>query len=212
MPSIDSLKNYVNQLSLYQIQVELDDLTGQLREYFRKYPTSTFVDLYKFIFQGTCGWGHLIHLSRDEVYENLFLEISNLNFLPNDPTPMVELLDEKTQFARLHLRPWTKCYENEHELILESMNKVLSQAPQDIALFRSRWKTILKLVKQEILTIEKKTDEIVLPWIDLLLELTKDTDPVSILPVFHHTTMFRKNYHPSYRLVHFSDFLAYVES
>lgn len=212
MPSFDSFKNYVNHLSLYQIQVKLDDLTGQLREYFRHYPASSLVDLYKFIFQGTCGWSHLIHLSKDEVYENLFLEISRLTFLPNDLTPMVELLDETTQFARLHLRPWKKCCENQNELILKSMNNVLSQAPQDIALFRSRWDTILKLAKQEILTVEKKVNEMVLPWIELLLELTKDTDPVSILPAFHHTTMFREKYHPSYRIVYYSDFLENIES
>lgn len=206
MTSFDHFKKQARTLSNIQIQVNPTDLFSPLKEYFQNYPISTWIDLYKFIYQGTCGWSHLIYNIANRTHKNLIQELSAIEIIPNDPTPLLELLDKKTQFARLHLRPWKKKYQNQYDLILESMKKVLIQTPQNITLFRSRIQSIARLVKQDILMIDESGDKRVLSWLNLLLKSTKDTDPVSILPLFHHTTMFRDKYNPSYRIVYYPDF------
>lgn len=208
MASLKDFKRLAKELISHPIQVKLEELPEKLlKEYFKKYPATTWVDLYKFILQATCGWSHLIHNSmKNRVYDNLVSEISALKSLPNDSTPLVELLDIHTLVARLHLRPWKRLFGQQVMPIWKSMNKVAKEVPQDIKLFRMRWQAISELANQGILLIEKSDEKITFSWINSLLDSTVDSDPISCLPLIHHSPLYREKYHPSYRIVYYPDF------
>ncbi|UCE12502.1 MAG: hypothetical protein JSV04_09935 [Candidatus Heimdallarchaeota archaeon] len=208
MTLFEDFENQAKKLISYPIHFKLEEIPEEIiKEYFQKYPQTTWIDLYKLILQATCGWSHLIDKTmKRQVYDNLISEISSSKPLKDDSTPLVELLDNYTLFARLHIRSWKSVYGNQSSPIWKSMNRVLDRIPLDIKLFRMRWQSIAELTNQGILFIEKLDEKIVFTWINSLLDSTMDSDPPSLLPLIHHSPLYRKKYQPSYRIVYYPDF------
>ena len=141
-------------------------------------------DVYKLIYQGVFGVGHILgpealDFLRDEV------ERIDLNDLHNEK--WVESLPPDGSMVRVNLRPHMRKGLDQTDLYKIMKTSVITRDSKD---FFSSWDLFVKLV------MEKKTpfDRSEVRELDLSIDL-KNPAPM------HHTDVYREAYKPAYRVV-----------
>ena len=166
----------------------------------KSYPVSTWVDIYKFVLQGSCGWAHLVS-SRDEksVYDYLVQELSSAT----EPFPhekMYELLDQQTQLCRINLRKWKdegKSVEELWELMQESQKTISGKTH----LFTKNWQKLTTWRKEEnVFALTEKKEDID-NWLHYIEEMSQEIEEAHHLPILSHSEIYRRRYSPCYRIV-----------
>lgn len=175
-----------------------------LSNHIRKFSQCTIIDVYKFLYQRHFGWGHLINdQSIDNVHKRLQQEFNEVNELEIFPELLFELLNENSNLGRVHLRPW----KFKHNGTIEQLWLLMNNVNVDTA---SCLTTFLKEIS-ELFPQFMGTSTILDDFIRSLINYINQSKEVSNLPLFHHSSLFRNCYHPSYRLVFKEDLLKYVE-
>jgi len=189
-----------NLITKFNEKIE-EEMPSSLLFYLKKYPKQTWGDLYKFIYQGSCGWIHLkkiSNLERVKVYLEQELNACNKN---REDEVLFELLNEKTMFGRLNLRVWKEDLGLSSSYVWELMEESLRATPKTLSVFIDSWNQICYFFKEVILTTEDNQIRLLKNTLsDISIQL-KGYKSCLDLPLISHSAIFRTNYNPSYRIV-----------
>lgn len=149
--------------------------------YFKNYPLSTIQDFIKLLYQATLGSAHLIENELDN-YQYLLKEYESIQY--DETHPLYEKIGEK--YVRIHLEAIPKEHlKTMHRLFMKSVE--INTNKEDLL--------------NQFLNVEKGIQE---GWIPFELETwKKEVDEYILkgLPVVSHSEIYRKHYHPHYRLM-----------
>lgn len=159
-------------------------------EYFKTYPLSTIQDFIKYLYQSTLGSAHLIQNVEDN-YAYLINEYENIEYDPN------HILYEKIsdELVRVHL---------------EAIN------PKDLKVYHTLFMKSIEISnsKQELINTFHQVEKGILEgWIPFEINEWKKEISEYIskdCPTVSHSTIFKENYHPHYRLMKV-EYLPYLE-
>ena len=195
-----------------------DEIDEQLKEnplivHIQNHPKLRWRDIYKFLMQGSCGWVHLKHLgSENRIREYLSQEFASSED-PLDDEDLYELLDSQTKFVRLNLRVWKKIIGDDPAVIWSLMQKASKETPTNTELFLQRWVDLIELYEKGFIKIKygkKRNYGRLFHWLSFVLELISEANNISEIPLVRHSTVFRRNYKPNYRIVKEEDVLKYI--
>jgi hypothetical protein len=158
-----------------------------VRQELKYHPEARLVDLYKLFFQEAFGPGHMI---RDESFAREYLR-EELNKSTEFDSLLWRPAGYRQRFYRLNL----VLVKNETipltvflEAFVNSANSVQNPSPQE---WRKEWRFILSTIEQMDLKIPEFAEDKVF----LAQQLAEGNFAV------HHSQIYRKLYHPHYRIV-----------
>jgi len=191
MKSVSTLPVIVKNLEQYKKH-------SLLLSHISHYPNLCWVDIYKCILQGTCGWQHLSKKSNIElIYKSLIEEFQNVK-AKNEK--IFELLEVETQIVRVNLKAW-KYYQLPITELWNAMVKVDINPKNGLKLFKKRWKELINWFDKGIFQTQAKEEHLTVnEWLKEVEQQVINTDSSNNLIVAHHSQLFRENYKPSYRL------------
>ena len=193
--------NVLVQINHNALNTETDVHLQPLRLHVQRYPQLCWIDLYKFLLQGTCGWAHLQSITNlGKIRSYLFTEYAVASSpLPSEP--MVELLDVDTQIVRINLCPW-KSEGFTAENLWDLMIKVAKRFPnaQSLSLFTQRWATLTSLFNRSVL-FSTQDSPLILQWLTEIHKFIHSGIEIHNLPLVSHSSLYHTQYNPSYRLV-----------
>ncbi|UJG44281.1 MAG: hypothetical protein K9W46_03640 [Candidatus Heimdallarchaeum endolithica] len=172
-----------------------------LLTYLKKYSVQTWGDLYKFIYQGSCGWVHLKKISGLEGVKIYLEQELDVCTKKREDEELFELLNEKTMFGRLNLRVWKEEIGLSSSHLWKLMEESLKNTPANLSIFFSSWNLICKLYDEGILTTKKNEKRALKKALSDLSFQFKKYEECLDLPLISHSPLFRMNYDPSYRIV-----------
>lgn len=150
-------------------------------QYFKRYPRSKIQDFIKFLYQSIMGSGHFI-IDEDKNYEMLIKEYNSIKHDENHV--LFEEISE--ELVRIHLEPLKR----------ESLKEV-----HHLIMLSTSVKGTINDLINVFLQVEKGIIEGWIPYEieDWNIEIRKYIN--NGCPIVSHTELFRKLYHPHYRLV-----------
>lgn len=165
--------------------------TGGRREAFilatvKARPAMELQDLYKLIYQGHFGIGHLI-ASRTSARDYLLAEISSLAEAPDDP--LLESCSRDGEMVRVNLRPFVR-QGYDPEKLLDVMLASLQSVNPDTSGFQQDWAAVGALIRAGAL-----------PWDPATYAGLSKTAGEQGYPAIHHSEAYSRAYHPAYRVV-----------
>jgi len=142
------------------------------------------VDVYKLLFQGVFGVGHLMH---GEARHRLQSEAEGLDLDEQPDEPLIEEISIDGDMVRANLRPYLR-----RKLPLDKLFEAMkASSPENGAEeFLRAWKTFRALVDTDRLNFPKEDVE----------ELSQGLG-LGEIPARHHSEAYRKAYSPAYRVV-----------
>jgi hypothetical protein len=152
----------------------------------KKYPQMEVTDIYKLLFQGVFGIGHLI---TEKAWDRLKSEAGSLDLNDRPKEPLKERVSPDGEMIRVNLRPYLR-----KSLSLKDLYEAMIETAKyegKFEEFLKYWKTFKKLVKREELNLDKEKINLV----DKQLENEKKAIPR------HHSQKYRETYHPAYRVI-----------
>jgi len=189
-------------IPIYLKELSLDEVLKQpLFIQMKKYPKLQFSDVYKFIYQGSCGWAHLSKLGDEtQIKEYLKQELSEA-LSPKEHDEIFEILDYETGLGRVNLRSWKEYFGEEIDLLWELMKKAQHNTPTTTDLFIKRWGEFTEWIDKGVIRYPPEAEELVVNWISLIREIAVDVKIPVDLPLISHSVTYKNNYSPSYRLI-----------
>lgn len=165
-----------------------------LIDHIEKYPLMSVQDIYKLIYQAAMGPEHLI-TNKDNAYEKLCFELEKIE--ASSSLSLLEEIDPTNKLIRLNLSPFKE------------------RKGDTKKLFGIFYQTAIT-VKPESVKIKQYFDEAICLAGDK--KIAHDTKELKSFfrvkssqkfPPAHHSDLYRKTYHPAYRLIsrNFLDFL-----
>jgi len=159
----------------------------------------TWIDVYKFIHQGTCGWSHLRDSTKlPHIKIRLHEELTSAG-KPKNNEPLTELLDIKTNISRIHLRPWHSRGYSLDEL-WKKMLAVLATLEKSTTLLQQRWVELQTLWERGLLVSNPNQPEILHTWFRKGAALFEHAQTIEEIPHVSHSQLYHSKYQPSYRL------------
>lgn len=165
--------------------MNLNSISDLIGEQIKRRPEIKVQDIYKLLYQGVFGVGHIIS---DRSWDILVEEANRINKNEYAADPLIESVSPDGVFIRVNLRQFLSLGYS-----LRSLYKVMIRSAKykgDIEVFQTYWKTFTDLVKKGYLNFP--LDEI--KRLDALIE--KD----GVTPQ-HHSEKYRIAYYPAYRVV-----------
>ena len=161
----------------------LNEVELLVRWHLGKKPKMEAFDVYKLLYQGVFGVGHILS---EGAQNYLFREASELKDIGVEE-PFTEPVSPDGEMVRVNLRPFLKA-----GLPLEMLFSAMlaSNVEGNSTIFLERWDAFVKLVRTRVLVFSQKE-------IDELNEKINREKPQPM----HHSTEYREAYHPSYRVV-----------
>jgi hypothetical protein len=161
------------------------DFKEFLRAHIKRRPLLRVRDVYKLIFQGVFGVGHIMG---EDAYERLSEEASRISLEDHKWEPLIEPANPEETIIRVNLRPFLRKKGNLrslYEAMLESSKKEGKKEQ-----FMELWNNFKRLNSEEDLGFD--TEQI--REHDLSIEKN------GIKPQ-HHSEPYRQAYYPAYRVV-----------
>jgi hypothetical protein len=149
-------------------------------------PAMELRDLYKLLYQGHFGIGHLI-ASREAARDYLLAEISSLAEAPDDP--LLESCSPEGEMVRVNLRPFVR-HGYESEKLLDVMFESLRSVEPDTIGFQQDWAAVGALIRAGALPLDPAS----------YAGLSKKAGEQGF-PAIHHSEAYSQAYHPAYRVV-----------
>lgn len=142
------------------------------------------VDVYKLLYQGVFGVGHILG---GDAFERLKAEALSLNLNDYPDEPLLEDASVDGSIVRVNLRPYIS-----KGLSIEALYSAMvkSSAKGDAKDFRLLWKAFRELVDSKKLGFDLAE----------ISDLDKLINFEDIAPA-HHSKIYRETYKPSYRIV-----------
>jgi hypothetical protein len=149
-------------------------------------PASELSDIYKLLYQGAFGTGHMIS-SRAAAGDYLRREMETMGDAPRDP--LLEPCSADGRMVRVNLRPFARAPLDTGRLLDAIMETVERVAP-DTASFLAAWTAVGAAIRRGTLPFDAGA---------------YDAFSVAVrgegYPAVHHSDAYREAYHPAYRVV-----------
>jgi hypothetical protein len=174
-------------------------MNGEKREYFilaavKSRPEMELRDLYKLLYQGRFGIGHLI-ASREGARDYLLEEMASLQNAAAEP--LLESCSPDGRMVRVNLRPFLR-HSLDPEKLLDAMMETARLTVPDSAAFRSDWDGAGALIKAGKLPFDPAE----------YARFTREMRERGFPPV-HHSEGYSQACHPAYRVVLRKDFMSF---
>jgi hypothetical protein len=170
------------------------DLRGFLTDYVKKYPKSELTDIYKLLYQGVYGVGHLIK-SEKEAMGYLTEEMNTM--APLSGEALTESCRPDGAMIRVNLRPF-KAAGLDPGLLLRAMLETAGNTKGTADEFSALWNEVGNLLEDGGLPFD----------IDEFNAMTDDLQEQG-WPAVHHSDEYSKAYKPAYRVVTAESFKRY---
>ena len=158
------------------------------------YPKSTLIDIYKNFYQDRFGTGHAI---TDTTAAKNYLKTELVNMQIIDTKPMIEKLGWENNFIRVNIELVLEniiTIDNLFDAFVESSEKV---NPRQIKDWPNEWKKIISIIETMRLSMDNFEQDK-----QMIFQMLKENP--NFVP--HHSQIFRKTYHPHYRIIERSVF------
>jgi len=165
--------------------VDSERVKGLIEEHFMRRPLMRATDVYKLLYQGVFGVGHIMG---EEAWERLQEEAGRID--PEDHLwePLIEVVSADESMVRVNLRPFLR-----RGLPLDRLFKAMNETAvwEGVAEnFLRGWRAFNELVEAGIIAVDKGELE----------RLSRELDENEIRP-HHHSEAYRDAYYPAYRVV-----------
>jgi hypothetical protein len=150
------------------------------------HPEARLQDIYKLLFQGEFGVGHII-ASRDMAASYLEEEIRTMPGLPGEP--LTEPCAADGSMLRVNLRPFT-ARKLPRSLLIDAMMETAAEVHADTLRFEKNWLRVRALVEGGKLPFA-------LTEFDAFTRGIKEKN----YPYVHHSDAYGNRYQPAYRVV-----------
>ncbi|MHA2394913.1 MAG: hypothetical protein ACXAEX_23540 [Promethearchaeota archaeon] len=162
-----------------------NNVISLIKEHIKRYSLIQVTDIYKLLFQGVYGVGHIIS---EKAWERLIEEADRINLEEYLDEPLIESVSPDKDFVRVNLRPYLR-----KGLPLRALYNAMiktSKEKGDAEKLISYWKTFKNFEESEDLGYNfgeiKKIEN------SLLID-----GPIPR----HHTKIYRDAYYPAYRVI-----------
>lgn len=172
-------------------QTPADSLHAFLRSTLRARPASGAVDVYKLLYQGAFGVGHLLP-SREGALAYIRDELGSMD--TGRAEPLLEPCDPDGAMVRVNLRPFA-ARGLSPETLVDAMLATAARVRPDTAAFTRRWDAVIDLIRRGRLPLSLREAR------QLAAALRRD----GAVPV-HHSRAYAEAYAPAYRVVLKSEF------
>lgn len=162
-----------------------NELRNLIVEHVRRRPESEARDIYKLLYQGVFGVGHIIS---DRAWDVLVEEANRINLGEHLEDPLLEPVSPDGEMVRVNLRQFVNLG-GDLRVLYDVMMKS-SEHKGDACLFLGYWSSFKEMVKR--CEVEFSMGEI-----EALDELIR----VEGVRPRHHTESYRAAYYPAYRVV-----------
>jgi hypothetical protein len=172
------------------LNMELEEkeiLLQILKDQIRRHPGFYVEDLYKLIFQVTCGGSHLLE-NHSEVEKSLQDEWNNTERIPKGET-LLEVIDPRSEVIRINIRVYKKISGKRdilHQIFIQSAQSFRKDHDRLIRY----WEMILDMAGKNEIPFSKEILE------DFLIEQGEKK-----FPAIHHSKAYIDWNRPSYRVV-----------
>ena len=156
-----------------------------IKKHVERYPKAQPRDVYKLIFQGIYGVGHII---TGKAWDYLQEEASRISIEDFPDRPLKEPVSTDGSMVRINLRPFLRLTLSLDDLYLVMTSSANVEGNDER--FIELWRVFLDLVE---------TREIEMEW-DRVWEVQDSINRKGIKPM-HHTESYRQAYYPAYRVV-----------
>jgi hypothetical protein len=166
--------------------MSVEDTITLIKSHIEKYPQMEVTDIYKLLYQGVFGVGHLI---TEKAWDRLKSEAEGLDLNVRPKEPLKERVSPDGKMIRVNLRPYLR-----KSLSLKDLYEAMIETAKyegEFEEFLKYWQTFKKLVESADLSLDKEK----ISRFDKQLEIKKKATPR------HHSMKYRDTYHPAYRVV-----------
>jgi hypothetical protein len=163
----------------------IQDITMLIKEHIGQRPEARAQDIYKLLYQGVFGVGHIIS---ERAWEALVEEANRINLDEHLEDPLLETVSPDGSMVRINLRQYIKSGGD-----LEKLYRVMKESAKiegDPAVFLKYWSQFKKLASVGVFSFS--LDEI---------EALDDLIQKEGQKPRHHTEPYRITYYPAYRVV-----------
>lgn len=156
-----------------------------IKRHIKRYPQAQLRDVYKLIFQGVYGVGHIL---TSKAMEYLREEAGRIPLEDYPDRPLLEPVTPDGSMVRVNLRPFLRM-----NLSIDDLFRVMiasADVEGDDKKFIELWSVFVGLVKTGDIPME----------LEKITEIQDSIDVKGITPM-HHTEPYRQAYYPAYRIV-----------
>ena len=172
----------------------MHNLKKLIHEHIAKRPRMQVVDVYKLLYQGVFGPGHIIG---DLAWSELKNEAETLDINNYLTEPIVETVSPDNKMVRVNLRPYLRKEYDLKELYNAIKNSCEINPAAALRDFLKSWKIFKDMIEKGEL--------------DLPLEDAKKIEGEADFPKpKHHSEIYQKTYSPAYRVVKY-ELINYIE-
>ena len=161
----------------------MDEVELLIKWHLEKKPKMGVFDVYKLLYQGVFGVGHILSEGAQHYLLKEASELKDIEF----EEPFTEPVSPGGEMVRVNLRPFLKKGYPLKKLF-DAM--LASNVDGDSVVFLERWDAFVMLVRNRVLVFNQNEID----------ELNEKVNRKSPQPM-HHSTEYREAYHPSYRVV-----------
>ena len=157
-----------------------------VKNHLERYPLLQIQDVYKMLYQGEFGVGHLIdNTETAKHYLN-----SELEQVAGDSTePLSEYISPDSVMVRINLRPF-KAKQFDSDKLIQAMLKTARTVVGDTARFINDWEIVQQGINKGLLPFSaSKTKKF---WQEMKTQG---------FPAVHHSQEYQQAYHPAYRVI-----------
>ena len=157
-----------------------------VKNHLERYPQLQIQDVYKMLYQGEFGVGHLI--DNPQAAKN-YLN-SELEQVAGDSTePLWEYISPDSSMVRINLRPF-KFRQMDSRKLIQAMLKTTRTVIGDTTRFINDWDIIQQGINKKLLPFSaSKTKKF---WLEMKAQG---------FPAVHHSQDYQQAYHPAYRVI-----------
>jgi hypothetical protein len=157
-----------------------------IKNHLVRYPVMQIQDVYKLLYQGEFGVGHIIH----DLATARGCLVSELNQVSGKSSePLSEVISPDNAMIRTHLRPF-KAKQLDPETLLQAMMKTTRSMMPDTARFIGYWKVVMQAIHHRLLPFSVREAD------DFWKEMQQQG-----FPAIHHSKEYQEAYHPAYRVI-----------
>ncbi len=156
-----------------------------LREHFERRPLMRATDVYKLLFQGVFGVGHILS---EGALKRLEEEAESLNIEDHPAEPLIERISVDGSMVRVNLRPYLR-----RELPLDKLYEAMEETSKDRGdpeKFLFSWSVFYELAGSGAMAVDGEE-------LDSLHRELQEEGPRP----HHHSEPYRDAYYPAYRVV-----------
>lgn len=164
---------------------ERDDFEWLIRRHLDRRPQTTATDVYKLLYQGVFGVGHLLG---EGASRRLEAETRALRLNDQPGEPLIEVVSVDGSMVRVNLRPYLR-----RGLQLDRLFSAMEASAQEkgrVEEFLEAWNRFVELVSSGRLMFDE----------DEIEEVDRDLKLSGCQPR-HHSEVYRRAYTPAYRVV-----------